>query len=263
MIYKLSEIDYEKVLKFISKDNARNYFIRLGLESNKSVFEDIYAQIDGEGNMRAALFHRKSGNLQFYAEGAFEVEGFTEILRKIQFGSLISPASFCDRFVDKQIFGEVKEGAFIAELKDFKRQYEFGSYHDVRPLSSKDLDQVIDLYKKVFPGHSSLEVMRDKLDQQRGRGVCIKKDGRIIAVAQSEFEETKSALIVGVATDPEYQNKGLASQCLEVLCKELLSEGKKLYLQYDNVDAGRIYGRLGFRPIDQVKHYKRVLSLSK
>ena len=263
MILKLSEIDYEKVLKFIRKDNARNYFIRLGLESNKPVFENIYAQVDGDGNMRAALFHRKSGNLQFYADGAFEVEGFTEILRSIQFRTLISPSSFCDRFEDKQIFDEVKEGAYIAELKDYKRQYEYGSYHDVKPLSLKDLDIVIDLYSKVFPSHSSLEVMREKFEGGRGRGVCIKKDGRIIAVAQSEFEETKSALIVGVATDPDYQGKGYASQCLEVLCKELLSEGKKLFLQYDNIDAGRIYGRLGFRPIDQVKHYKRALSLSK
>lgn len=257
MIYKLSTIDYEKVLKFISKDNARNYFIRLGLEKEKAVFESVYAQIDGEGNMRAAMFVRKSGNLQFYAEGAFEVEGFTEIMRELEFDTLISPSSYCDKFADKQLFSEVTDGAIIAELKDYKRQYEFGTYHDVKPLSTKDLDQVIDLYQKVFPGHSSKDVMAEKLDRQRGRGVCIKKEGRIVAVAQSEFEETKSALIVGVATDPEYQNKGYASQCLEELCKELLSEGKKLYLQYDNKDVGRIYGRLGFLPIDQVKHYKR------
>ncbi len=49
MIHKLSTIDYEKVLKLISKDNVRNYFIRLGLESDKAVFENVYAQIDGEG----------------------------------------------------------------------------------------------------------------------------------------------------------------------------------------------------------------------
>lgn len=256
MIYKLSTIDYEKVLKFIRKDNARNYFIRLGLESEKPVFEDIYAQIDGEGNMRAAMFRRKSGNLQFYADGAFEVEGFTEIMRKLDFNTLISPSSFCDKFADKQLFSDVRDGAIIAELRDFKRQYGFGTFHDVKPLSMNDLDQVEALYKKVFPSFSSIDVMRQKLDVNRGRGVCIKRDGKIIAVAQSEFEETKSALIVGVATDPEYQKQGLASQCLEMLCKELLAEGKRLYLQYDNEDAGRIYGRLGFLPIDQVKHYK-------
>lgn len=257
MIHKLSTIDYEKVLKLISKDNARNYFIRLGLESDKAVFENVYAQIDGEGNMRAAMFHRKSGNLQFYADGAFEVEGFTEIIRNLDFKTLISPSSFCDKFEDKQVFSEVIDGAIIAELKDFKRQYGFGTFHDVKPLSINDLNQVVELYKKVFPSYSSQDVMKEKLTNDRGRGVCIKKDGKIIAVAQSEFEDTKSALIVGVATDPDYQKKGLASQCLEMLCKELLSEGKKLYLQYDNVDAGRIYGRLGFVPIDQVKHYKR------
>jgi len=43
-----------------------------------------------------------------------------------------------------------------------------------------------------------------------------------------------------------------------MLCKEMLAEGKKLYLQYDNADAGRLYGRLGFLPIDQVKHYTKI-----
>jgi len=257
MIYKLSAIDNAKVLEFISKDNARNYFIRLGLEKEKPVFKEIYAQIDGDGNMRAVLFKRISGNLQFYADGAYEVEGFTEILREMEFGRLISASSYCDKFSDKAIFDKVEDGAIIAELKDYKRQYGFGTYHDVIPLSIKDLDEVIELYKKVFPSFSPREVMEEKLKFDRGRGVCIKKNGKLVAVAQSEFEETKTAVIMGVATDPDYQNQGLASKCLETLCKELLSEGKKLYLQYDNTDAGRIYGRLGFLPIDQVKHYIR------
>lgn len=255
MIIKLSEIDYEKALKLVKRDNARNYFIRLGLESHKNVFQNIYGQVDGEGDMRAALFHRKSGNLQFYSDGAFEVEGFTEIIRQLSFGKLIGPASYCDKFLDKGLFSSVEEGAFIAELKDFKKQYDFRSYHDVKSLSIHDLDKVVDLYGKVFESHISLDDMKKKFEDNRGRGVCIKDKDKIIAVAQSEFEETRSALIVGVATDPEHQNKGLASQCLETLCKELLSEGKRLYLQYDNHSAGRIYGRFGFKPIDQVKHY--------
>ena len=255
MIIKLSEIDYEKALKLVGKDNARNYFIRLGLESDKHVFQNVYGEIDGDGDMRSALFHRKSGNLQFYSDGAFEVEGFTEIIRQLEFGKLIGPASFCDKFLDKGLFSSVEEGAFIAELKDFKKQYDFKSYHDVKPLSIHDLDKVIALYDKVFESHISLEDMKKKFEDNRGRGVCIKEDGKIIAVAQSEFEEARSALIVGVATDPEHQKKGLASQCLETISKELLSEGKRLYLQYDNHSAGRIYGRFGFKPIDQVKHY--------
>jgi uncharacterized protein len=42
-----------------------------------------------------------------------------------------------------------------------------------------------------------------------------------------------------------------------VLCNQLLQEGKDLYLQYDNMVAGRIYEKLGFKPIDVVRNYKR------
>lgn len=255
MIVKMNTIDYDKILKFIRRDSARNYFIRLGLESQESVFESAYAQMDGDGNMRAVLLKRRSGNLQFFSDGACEVEGFAEIIRSIGFNKMIGPASSCDRFIDKALFGDITDGAIIAELKDFKRQYEMMSYHEVESLGTNDLESVAELYKKVFVSFSPTPVMHDKLETDRGRGVCIKEDGRVVAVAQSDFEDTRSAVIVGVATDPQYQNRGLASKCLEVLCKELLSEGKALYLQYDNEVAGRIYGKLGFLPIDRVRHY--------
>jgi predicted GNAT family acetyltransferase len=99
--------------------------------------------------------------------------------------------------------------------------------------------------------------MEERIKSGRGRGLCIRRNGKIVAVAQSEFEMDTSALIVGVATDPASQGKGLGSTCVEALCSQLLKEGKDLYLQYDNMDAGRIYERLGFRPFDQVKHYEK------
>ncbi|MDF2841107.1 MAG: putative acetyltransferase, partial [Clostridia bacterium] len=65
------------------------------------------------------------------------------------------------------------------------------------------------------------------------------------------------AIIVGVGTAAAFQGKGLATKCLKVLCSQLLREGKDLYLQYDNMNAGRIYEKLGFQPIDMIRYYKR------
>ncbi len=256
MIKQLESSSGSKLKDFIAQDNARNYFIRLGLESDKDVFKSVYVELDGSEQYQAALFHRASGNLQFYAKDSFEVSGFASIIKNLEFGCLIGPASFCDKFIDKDLFESIKDGAILAALTDRKRQYDFESFPEVTSLRIGDLEEVETLYKEVFESFSPLDVMKEKLKSGRGRGVLIREGNQILAVAQSEFESPKSALIVGVATRPGYERRGLATMCLEVLCKELMQEGKNLFLQYDNIDAGRIYERLGFMAFDRVRHYR-------
>jgi len=256
MLKEILQSDYHKVYEFIRQDSARNYFARLGFESDKSVYESIIGEWDKEGQLIAVLFKRLSGNLQFYAKGEYDVDGFADCISNMEFSTLIAPRSCCDRLLEKGLFGHVKDGAIIAKLSHNK-EIHFEAYSEVEPLWAEDLDEVVELYEEVFTAFSSKAVMEKRLRSGRGRGVCIRVQGRIVSVVQSEFEEEDSALIVGVGTAAGLQGKGLATKCLKVLCTMLLQEGKDLYLQYDNMDAGRIYEKLGFEPVDQVRHYKR------
>ena len=99
--------------------------------------------------------------------------------------------------------------------------------------------------------------MEEKLKSKRGRGICIEEDVEILSVGQTDFEIEDAAIIVGMATRKKHRHKGMASQCLQKLCKDLLEEGKDLYLQYDNFQAGKIYERQGFEIIDQVVHLSK------
>jgi len=248
--------EYSQVYEFIRQDNARNYFMRLGFESGKPVYEKIIGEWDEEGRLKAVLLKRLSGNMQFYSKGDFDTAGFVECISQIAFDALISPSSYCDKLLEHDLFSTVKDGAIIAKL-DCSKVRDFESYPEVKTLRVEDLDEILGLYEKVFTAFSSKKVMEERLRSGRGRGVCIKHEGKIVSVVQSEFEEKGSALIVGVGTAAEFQGKGLATKCLKVLCNELLREGKDLYLQYDNMEAGRIYEKLGFKPIDRVRYYKR------
>jgi uncharacterized protein len=255
LIREVLQEEYPQVYEFIRQDNARNYFVRLGFESGKQVYENIFGEWNEDGELEAVLFKRLSGKLQFYAKGAFDIEGFATCLAKLEFDSLIAPQSCCDKFLDKGLFSSVKDGSFIAKLD--RKSGKFEDYHEVEPLRVEDLDEVVKLYEDVFTAFSGKPIMEKRLRSGRGRGVCIRQSGSIVSVVQSEFEEKDSALIVGVGTANAFQGKGLATKCLKVLCNQLLQEGKDLYLQYDNMVAGRIYEKLGFKPIDVVRNYKR------
>lgn len=256
MIKEISRSEYNKVYEFIRQDNGRNYFLRLGLENDRPIYENIIGQSGDKGELKAVLLKRLSGNLQFYAKGEFDEEGFAACISEMRFNSLISPRSYCDRFLNKGLFSTVEDGAIIAKL-DSSLIDEYELCAEVQSLKLEDLDEVVHLYEKIFSSFSSKDVMQKRLRSGRGRGVCIRHQGKIVSVVQSEFEELDSALIVGVGTAVDFQGRGLATKCLKVLCKQLAQEGKDLYLQYDNMDAGRIYERLGFKPMDQVRHYKR------
>jgi len=259
MIIELQDKDLNEIIGFIEEDNARNYFIRLGLENKKSPFSKIYGQIMDNGLYAAMLFLRNSGNLQFYAKEEFDVVGFSKVIRSLDYKSLISPASYCDLFQEYINFSKTKEGAYIA-VKEIKQDniinnIENENNYIIDSLKLTDLDEIVDLYKSVFPSFASKEIMNEKIRSKRGRGVCIRENGKIISVAQSEFENHDYALIVGVATQLNHRKKGLASICLKTLCNELILEGKTLFLQYDNIEAGRIYEKIGFEFYDRVKFY--------
>lgn len=254
MIKKIGKSEYACLKEFLERDIGRNYFILLAFFSEKDIYDEIYVEYV-EGEILAALFKRKSKNLQFFGLGDFSEDKFVDLIKTMDYKALIGPRSFCDKFLNKGIFDFYEDGAYIAELDKKSKVPEVEE--DIRKIRISDLNEIVDLYKENFKSFASKELMKEKLRTKRGRGVCIEREGKIVSLAQTDFEKKDKALIVGVATAEEYKAKGLATLCLKKLCKMLLEEGKDIYLQYDNLEAGKIYKRLGFKEIDQVRHYRK------
>ncbi len=230
--------DLRDIEAVIETDYARHYFIALGLQKGFDTYQSIFLN---EGNI---LFHRKSGNIQFaYKDG--EIEAIKNLIQTLDFKTLIGTQSTCSDFGLKVI----KEGAYIAELR--KENYK-PSVSTAVPILVEDLEEIEELYHKVFTGDSKVSNKKEKLLSKRGIGFKIEKDS-IISVAQSDFNQ----LIVGVATDPIFLRKGHAINCMHGLIQEMLKTETVIYLQYDSEVAGKLYETLGFEIIDQVMHYER------
>lgn len=255
MVREILPEEIELVYRFAERDVARNYFILLGLSSKKQTYTKIYGEFKKD-ELIAILLKRRSGLLQFYGPGDFDQEAFKRIIQDLDHKGLIGPESYCSKLFDEDLFEFEKNGAYISKLhRDSKIHLDNLKYR-TKKLGVEDLDRIVDLYKDSFSSFSSKEVMEDKLNTGRGRGYYIEKEDEIISVCQSDFETLEAAVIVGVATKKELRHRGLASQCLKRLICDLLEEGKDLYLQYDNLEAGKIYERLGFKVVDRVIHLR-------
>jgi predicted GNAT family acetyltransferase len=147
----------------------------------------------------------------------------------------------------------VLEAAYIAELESenyLPRNHEMKK--KVIDLNDNHLPEVVSLYQLVFKSFASQAYMEEKLAVKRGRAVGLFMDHQLVAVAQSDYEDKGKAVVVGVATHPDYQGMGYGRACLEALVDQLLSAQMTLYLQYDSPTAGKLYESMGFKPFDRV-----------
>ncbi|MTI49003.1 MAG: GNAT family N-acetyltransferase [Firmicutes bacterium] len=260
MIKLLDESYNEELMDFLQNNSIVNYFILQGLEREKykMVFDKKWGEFDNKGDLISILFKRKTGNMQFFSTGEYNVNDFIELINKEDFKKIIGEKSILNKLVNNYNFSKIKKGSYISELSDSKDLYNIKAHREfsmdsiVKKVYIKDIDRILELYSKVFTGFTPRELIVEKYFNKTGRGYYIEKDGKIISIAQSSYEKKDSAIIVGVATDFEYRNKGLATECLLKLCEELIKEGKKLYLQYDNKSVREIYMKLGFNEIGRM-----------
>lgn len=238
------------LITFLYGDTIVNYFILLGLELElkkyKDIFEGAWIDSNEKGRITAALFKRKTGNMQFYGNGNYDIEGFISILDAEGYVKLIGEKEILRPFRERMAFSKVDEGAFISRLRGGIRNLPSLEDFNVKRVMASEVDRIVELYKTSFSSFAPPEMIRNKLLDGSGRGYYFEDRGKIICTAQTAFENSDSAVIVGVATHPEYRNKGYAGRCVSKLCEELIFEGKRLALQYDNQRAGSIYRSLGF-----------------
>ena len=130
---------------------------------------------------------------------------------------------------------------------------------EIRKLIPEDAHKIVDLYVQIEEFASNYRGKEDKMAEQvklnlsdGGIACGIFEDQRLISVGCTSGANSKSAMIVGIATLPDFRKKGFASLVVQKLCQESFKEGKDfLCLFYHNPEAGRIYHKIGFEEVGQ------------
>lgn len=94
--------------------------------------------------------------------------------------------------------------------------------------------------------YTSKEMIADRIAGGTGVHYIIRKEGKIIAHANSAAGSEYSVMIGGVATAEPERGKGLAGQLVGCLCREILEQGKQPCLLSARGETDNLYIRLGF-----------------
>lgn len=249
----------------IQTDVGRNYFLVLGLRDAKAVYEKIWFV---ERNMGAVVALRKSGNVQLAVlqdRGLMpeEVNAVCSLLHELNYKELITTITMSKTLKSGCILGEANPRSYIGKLRcldDLGRKPipVLRSGWHIRDLTAVDSADIIQVHRAVFDHYASENAIQRRLSEGYGRGIGLfDEKGQLISLLLTECETQVAANIVGVATLPAYQGRGLASHLVYLMSEQLLREGKRPHLMFDNLAAGSIYETIGYQLYDQTVHYKR------
>lgn len=256
MIRKLNEDDRQMTLEFLQDEPAINLFIIGDIECfgfNQN-FQELWGTFNEFNQLEGVLLRFNECYIPYYKNINFDITDFKNIIASDNTTKIISgKESVVKQF--KGILKKQKEKSmYFCELVEGSRLKEYGS--NIKIATEDDAIRVYNLLENIeefqTTDTNSVERIRKVISTKAGRIYFIEdSNGQLLTVAQTTAENSKSAMVVGVATRKEYRGRGLMSQCLSKLCHDVLLEGKTLCLFYDNPKAGNVYHKIGFQAIDR------------
>ena len=123
------------------------------------------------------------------------------------------------------------------------------SIPSIRALGDADLDAMIDLTARVFPGYFR------RRTPEMGRYVGIVEDGRLAAMGGERLSMTGYREVSAICTDPSFTGRGYAHAIVAYIVVRLADEHITpfLHVNAENARARAIYESLGFRNSRQVR----------
>lgn len=261
MIRKLTVSDNEEVMALLKPEATLNLFIIGDIENfgYDSDVQDLWGEFDLSNELHAVLLRFDRFYLPYSKDANFDAKAFSEIIasdNKYEISGISRVTQEFEPFLPG--LADKRQDTYFCECEHVNR-ISVNQDVIVRTAVSEDVAPIIEMRKNINEfgkREENEELIIRQIEQGVKRIYYIEQNQEIVAVAETSAENTFSAMITGVATSSDYRQMGFASTLLKKLCCDVLAEGKKPCLFYDNPVAGEIYHRLGFEHTGDFVMYK-------
>lgn len=264
---RLTEADRARVLDYISKEPEVTTFIlgdieQFGLTDPVCVF----ALVNDDGSWDSIVVKFYTNFVCYSQHDHFDVLSMATLIKEeasqLYYGSINGPhdiiAALAPYFDNLSLIS-----SHLARLDKLKSDQVAPAPEGsvIRRLVEDDYDEYFallastDEYHELYRDDHSIELAKKQKRADAAHG-CVSYGvfykGKLVSVASTSANNSKSAMIVGVCTHKDRRNFGLATAVVAQLCQDELTAGKRfLTLFYDNPTAGHIYERIGFESVAQ------------
>jgi putative beta-lysine N-acetyltransferase len=226
--------------------NNRIYLIKLGKKDCPGILESLRYLAREKGYTKIFAKVPQWAAPLFFADGYMTEAVIPGFYKREDSAFFLAKYLDSDRVMnlENQSLGELSELLQVAHKKE---NLSLKSSMDIRELDSKDVEQITDLYRKVFlsypfPIHNPGYILKTMQENVRYFGVI--KKGKLIALASAEIDRKGSnAEMTDFATDPDFRGQKLGQFLLGKMEKEM----KKL-----NISTLYTIARLKSIPMNKV-----------
>lgn len=250
MIIKAEQQDYEEILSYIGNKHYKCIYLYLDLKQYGFDNDNVKCWIQRNNKDIIAVILMYYTGMHIFSNGNYEIKEIASLIKEE------NPTIICaEKNIVEELAEEVKE-EYIEEYGWVRglSEIEFECDKEVTTASKEDFKQIAKLlYEDENIGSSyeleSLEKqMIERNEQKFVRNYVIKNyKGDVISHAGTGAEDEKLAMLNYVITHPEYRNKGLAKRVCNVICAELINEGKNVYLINYSNESTKLYDKIGFK----------------
>lgn len=243
---KCSNKDKKELISFLKvKDSLNSFFIgdieNFDLEES---FIDVY-KIYNEKLSSVVL--RYFNSYLVYSENDNDLIKIADLINKDKNTIMVSGQSIIINKLSKFINFKKIEKQYL--LKCSKETFNnLNSTESVIKAKEKDLKDLYEFKKSIeeFSFQKDFEAFSKEVKTNTGFMYFIKKNNKIVSSATISALNSINGVLIGVATDKEYRNKGYAFSTVNQICKDMIKNNKNIILFYNNENAGRIYKKIGF-----------------
>ena len=219
----------------------------------------ILAEAEGE---RLLAMKLSPYSLLLFGNGAPAEELFSYLLSNgYEIGSLLGGEPLCDQVVGmlQSRFGIRYQEALAMDFME-AREVTAPSCQEVEIPTQADLEELVEC-KTCFVKDCGLNdpVSPERTRQRLGEYRILRRDGKIVSMAEISAATPDAMKIAAVYTRPAYRGKGLARLVVNTAKNEILAQGKIATLNVDkkNPISNHLYRSLGFEPVFSQGEYRR------
>lgn len=265
---KLNKKDRETVLNYLKQEPEINLFMISDIENygfDSPEIQEIWAEFDINSNDYNAVVLRYYSHYIFYThnkEFDYKNSPIISLLQKALTIGAAGELSSKGEIMDKLALALNTKGNFERKTRYYMKCDKINTAFTIQHIDKvkwcepNEVDFVCDLIDNridEFTPTRNREALRRGIKEGKEKIAFVKDENskKALATSQITAENSVSAMIIGVATDPEYRKQGYASACIYTVTKYLIDKGKSACLFFDNPKAGRIYKKLGYIEIDR------------
>jgi predicted GNAT family acetyltransferase len=261
---QLTENDRAAVLEYVGVEPEVNIFFIGDVENFGVDCAEVSIWAFGQGAPWDSVVLRYTNDYVVYSRNAgYDAGQVASFLKTKDVGMISGKYEIVARL--EAYFPERRlRSMFLTKCHAVKAGFDTPDGCEIRALTAGDAETLADLLTGVDEFSASYhdrETTVTKLRTSLGCGsTCCGAfvDGALVSCAQATAENSKSAMVVGVATRADVRGRGFASAVVSSLCRESFRKGKAfLCLFYDNPAAGRIYNRIGFEPFGKYALFEK------